>query len=78
MIDFMRDVLTMIFKWMDLFPNLAENYYGPVEELGLPQIHSHALALCGPEFLEILGKCFGTCMRTNNFMAQFEPQKPYD
>jgi len=69
MIDFMREVLTMIFKWMEIFPDVAENYFLPIEELNLPQTHSHALALCGPEFIEILGKCFGTCMRTNNFMS---------
>ena len=76
--DFMREVLQLIFKWMQLFPSLVSYYAAPIDDLNLPQTHHQAVALCGAELLDILGKCFGNCARTNNFLNQFEPLREFN
>jgi len=39
MLGFMREVLSLIFKWMQIFPSLVGSYAEPVEDRTLYHTH---------------------------------------
>ena len=42
--DFMKEVLTLIFRWMMIYPSIVSSYALPVEDQGLYQNSYQAIA----------------------------------
>ena len=63
-IDFMRNVLVMIFKWMSLVPSILRE----LDENGYKSAHTMAILPCKTEFHEIITSLFGYSPRANKYL----------
>ena len=69
---FMQDIFELIYKWMEIFPQYTKSFAAASQNPLLYHIDMDvAISQCGPEFFDILQKCFGLCNRTTKFFNQF-------
>lgn len=70
--DFMKDIFSLIFKWIEIFPQHLPAFQ---DSLHHPQLYlvsyEAAIAQCGNEFFNILEKCFGRCSRGQKFFQKY-------
>jgi len=76
--DFVKEVFSMIMKWMEIFPQYLNAFNASQQNLNLYLVDQDAaLAQCGNEFFDIFSKCFGGCPRCMTFFKRFSTENLY-
>lgn len=76
---FINDLYKMVFRWMEIFPNLYE-HYRPAE---LPEDYDYqtmdqAISNSGYEFIDYINKTLGNCPRCSKHLSQQKPLEQFD
>ena len=72
-VSFVAVYFQLILKWYEIFPRFAQDYKEGEQLRALHLVDlGAAIAQCGPNLTEALGKCWGKCNRSQQFFKKFQ------